>query len=823
MVSRCQSTVSRPKARMLALAVSSLFAGVFCLSAVSPTNAYAATSAAIPKQYAIGAGKLSDVLAQFAARSGVPLSFDPAPLSEIHSPGLNGSYTIEAGFKQILNGSNYALQDKGNGSYSLRKVPVSAVADDRALPAVTVKGGVSLATEGTGSYTTRATGAATGLALSMRETPQSVSVMTRQRIEDQGLQSIGDVLKNAPGITSTQLDSERITFYSRGFTIDMFQYDGIPASIQGGGDSETDPVMYDRVEIVRGATGLLTGSGNPSASINLVRKRANSKTFEGHVSASAASWSNYRATVDLSTPLTETGHVRARIVAAHEDKKSYINGYQRKRSTFYGVVDADVSAATTVSLGASYQNTDAEGATYGGLPFWYSDGTAINWKQYGRSMSIWPKWSTEKVDIYNVFANLDHRFDNGWTMNLAATYKKHDLEFTRLFPWGFPDPSTGVMTQNPSRVKFPGELTNKSVDAKVSGPFRLAGRTHEALFGVGYSREDKNSNRQGASDSVPAWPLFDWSSYPEPTSWGTTLLSEKYIRKQTSSYGVLRFSLADPLTLIVGGRYSRWERTGAGYNGASPYDYNKNSFIPYAGLVYDVTDALSVYASYTSIYNPQNYRMRDGRYLEPTEGASYEAGIKGEFFNGKLNAALSVFRVNQNNFAEIDPGQFVPGTTIRAYRGIDGVTTKGVEIELSGEIASGLQLGLSATHVNSTDAKGANASTASPRNIARLFTTYHLPGDWEKLTVGGGVNWQSRVYNKTGIYHYDAPNGMGEYEQKAYALVNLMARYQFSPKLTLQLNIDNVFDKWYQSAVNFNEQLVWGSPRTFQATLNYKF
>jgi outer membrane receptor for ferric coprogen and ferric-rhodotorulic acid len=811
-------------ARIPSALLSSLLVGLALAVPVVGQPAHSA-SAPVPdvaRAVDVAPGALAQVLTEYASQAGVALTFDARLLGARQSSGLQGRYTPQQGFDVLLASGLLEAVLGPSGGYVVRERPASGAAEPAQLAPITVTG-ASATTEGSRSYTARETAGATGLALSPRETPQSVSVITRQFMDDQGLQSLVDVLHTAPGVTVTQLDSERYSFYARGFAIENIQYDGIPGSYQGSGDSEMDPIFYDRIEVVRGATGLMSGAGQPSASINLVRKRAIHDTLTGELSASAGSWGNRRASVDVSVPLAAEGHVRGRLVAAHEDKDSFIDGYSRRRSTVYGVVDADLNDATTVSVGASYQKTDVQGATYGGLPFWYTDGSPIDWRSQGRSFSIWPRWSTEQVESHSVFANLDHHFANGWVAHVAANYREQDLAFQRLFAWGFPDAQSGLMSANPSRVQFPAVSRQRGIDAKLSGPFTWAGRRHEAVVGVGYSHEDRTTLRRGAADAPAQLSLFDWENYPEPSAWGPAVLSEAYSRRQAGVYGALRLSISDPFTVILGTRYNRWDRSGAGYMGAAAYDYEKKKLTPYMGVVYDLNDRWSAYASYTSIFNPQNYRTRTGAFLEPLKGNSYETGIKGEFFNGALNGALALFQARQDNVAQLDPGQIVPGTTTRAYVGMEGVKTRGIELDMSGEPHPGWNLAFNVTHFRATDATGADAATASPRTVARLFTAYRLPGAWNALTVGGGINWQSRVHNPTGVYHDDAPTGQGSYEQRAYVLVNLMARYDVTKQLSVQVNVNNVFDKWYQSAVNFNEQLVWGAPRNVQATLRYRF
>lgn len=783
------------------------------------------------RSYDIAAGPLGQTLVTIAQQSGLTISVDPALVAGLQAPAVRGSFTPEQAAQRALQGQALALVRTGHGALTVRKAAAAAPAPAHSAIAlaevrVTAQAEARAITEDSGAYTSGAAAPATGLALSARETPQSVSVMTRQRLDDLGVQSVQEVLHNAPGITATQLDSERYNFYARGFSVGNFQYDGVPtqfASQYGAGETEVDSVLYDRVEIVRGATGLLTGAGDPSAAINLVRKRAHSKVFTGTLSAGAASWDNYRASADLSAPLTQDGRVRARVVAASEDKKFYIDGYSRQRQTLYAVVDADLTAATAFSAGASRQQGRAKGVTYGGFPLYYSDGSHIDWRSRGRSFSIWPEWSTEDTDSDNAFAQLDHQWANGWKTTAQAMYSRQKVENTRLFPWDFPDAATGLMSRAPSRVQFPGARDQRSLDLRTSGPFEAFGRHHEASFGLSYSRQKADFDRLGASDGAAALSLFEWAAYPAPASWGSAVASETYDRRQTGAYGAVRWSLADPLHVIVGGRFNRWDRSGAGYMGRNPYDTRQSRFTPYAGLVYDLSPQVSVYGSYTSIYNPQNYRDRQGGLLDPVQGLQWEGGLKGEFLDGRLQASAALFRIKQDNLAQPDAGYSVPGTTSQAYAGARGVTSTGVEFELNGQLQPGWHLAFNAAHFKATDATGADVNTASPRTVLRLYTTWRLPGTWSRLTVGGGLNWQSKTTNVTGVYQSATPRGADTYGQRAYLLASLMARYQLTPQWSLQFNVDNLFDQWYYTSVNFNEQLMWGSPRAYRATATYRF
>lgn len=174
-------------------------------------------------------------------------------------------------------------------------------------------------------YSMKTTAAGTKMPMTQRDIPQSVSIVSQQRMEDQQLQTPGEVMTNTLGISGSQADSDRISYYSRGFEIDNYMVDGIPTYFESRwnlGDALTDTALYERVEVVRGANGLMTGTGNPSASINMIRKHATSREFKGNVSTEYGSWNKQRYVMDLQSPLTADGNVRGRIVAGYQNNDS---------------------------------------------------------------------------------------------------------------------------------------------------------------------------------------------------------------------------------------------------------------------------------------------------------------------------------------------------------------------------------------------------------------------------------------------------------------------------------------------------------------------
>jgi outer membrane receptor for ferric coprogen and ferric-rhodotorulic acid len=620
--------------------------------------------------------------------------------------------------------------------------------------------------------------------------------------------SLTEVMASSPGISAQNYDTERYTFMSRGFSIDNYQYDGIPTAFVAGysaGESSIDPIIYDRVEVVRGATGLLTGAGNPAASINLIRKRADSKTLKAQFSASAGTW-------EISSPLSSEGSVRGRIVAAYQQRHSFLNHYSNTKRLFFGTLQADISHNTTLRLGYNDQQNIPRGSTWGGFPLWYADGGRTDWS---RSLSTAARWSSWGTHTRGAFAGLEHRFANDWRLDALLSYSKHEMDAHLLYLSGQPDRHTGL-GMNASPAYYFGDRIQKSVDVKASGPFVLFGREHELIMGLSRSKQTSDFKHRSPIDPAPVGNFFAWDgSYPEP-AWNPAPTSTLYQRiYQNGTYAAVRFSLAEPLKLIIGGRYSQWKNEIGGRDARS---FSQNAFTPYVGLLYDLNDNLTAYASYTSIFKPQDLQDRSGGWLAPLEGHSYEAGIKGEYLEGRLNASAAVFQINQNNVGQMDEGHRVPGTTKQAYFAAQGTRSRGYDLELKGQLAHGWNIAAGLTHWTGRDQHGDAIQTGQPRTLLRLFTTYRLSGAWHRLTVGGGVNWQSESYMIV-----SGPRGKEKVAQPAYALVELMSRYQFNRQLSLQVNAKNIFNKKYYDQIGFFKQGSWGAPPNIMATASYKY
>lgn len=661
--------------------------------------------------------------------------------------------------------------------------------------------------EGTGSYQQQAVPQVLKLPMTLQELPQSATVITRQRIEDQGLDTLGQVMEQSPGVSRRQYGDDGAgytSFQARGFNITNYVIDGVPttaAALQGyGGVSVMDTAIYDNVAIVRGATGLLSGAGEPSASIMMQRKRPTAE-FQGQVSAGVGSWDRYRGMTDISGPLNDSGSVRGRLVAAYDQSRSWKDGYKGKRDVFYGVIEADLGARTVARLGLEHMDNRYDGSSM--HAFSVSD-TAGNLVEWDRSDSATAAWAYSKQRRTMAFAQLEHEFNDDWSIQMAMG--RSWLNNEQLYGVAAPEPTPqgrGSMTAG-FNEKTP---TQDTADITIKGRFQAWGQGHDIMLGANYyelSRHDMAYARQ----RIPIAQIKDFDrNLPRPDLKITGPDNQR--ARQWGAYAATRLRLTDNLALIAGGRVTNWKD-----HSNTTLRKENGVFTPYAGLVYDWNEQWATYASYTQIFNPQSSQDRDGNYLDPEKGNNYELGVKYLFPGEAASASLAVFQTRKDNLAVVDGKELTPSGS-QAYTAASNTRSEGIEFEINGELAPGWQMGAGYTHYRFRGADGEKIKTDIPADQIKLFTTYRLPGAWHKLTVGGSVQWQSKIFDNqlTGVARETNT-------QKAYAVVDLMARYAITPRADLTVNFNNIFDKTYRLAYSSH---TYGAPRNVMASLRYQF
>ncbi|MGU2287057.1 Fe(3+)-pyochelin receptor FptA [Pseudomonas aeruginosa] len=647
--------------------------------------------------------------------------------------------------------------------------------------------------------------------LKPRELPQSASVIDHERLEQQNLFSLDEAMQQATGVTVQPFQLLTTAYYVRGFKVDSFELDGVPALLGNTASSPQDMAIYERVEILRGSNGLLHGTGNPAATVNLVRKRPQ-REFAASATLSAGRWDRYRAEVDVGGPLSASGNVRGRAVAAYEDRDYFYDVADQGTRLLYGVTEFDLSPDTLLTVGAQYQHIDSI-TNMVGVPM-AKDGSNLG---LSRDTYLNVDWDRFKWDTYRAFGSLEQQLGGGWKGKVSAEYQEADSRLRYAGSFGAIDPQTGDGGQlTGAAYKF--KSIQRSLDANLNGPVRLFGLTHELLGGVTYAQGE---TRQDTARflNLPNTPVnvYRWDPHgvPRPqigqyTSPGTTTTTQKGL------YALGRIKLAEPLTLVVGGRESWWDQD----TPATRFKPGRQ-FTPYGGLIWDFARDWSWYVSYAEVYQPQADRQTwNSEPLSPVEGKTYETGIKGELADGRLNLSLAAFRIDLENNPQEDPDH--PGPPNNPFYISGGkVRSQGFELEGTGYLTPYWSLSAGYTYTSteylkdSQNDSGTRYSTFTPRHLLRLWSNYDLPWQDRRWSVGGGLQAQS---------DYSVDYRGVSMRQGGYALVNMRLGYKIDEHWTAAVNVNNLFDRtYYQSLSNPNWNNRYGEPRSFNVSLRGAF
>ncbi|RBQ26512.1 TonB-dependent siderophore receptor [Arcobacter sp. CECT 9188] len=756
--------------------------------------------------YTIKNMSLKQALEKISKESKLSFIADESLIDGKKATNIENVQDLKEALTKVLEGSGLNATIENN-TIIIKEIPSYKIINGTyILDDVSVKSALGSTTEGSNSYTTGSMNTATKLDLSIRETPQSVKVLTKEYLEDTNITSFQEMINNVTSVTINRLD-ERISPTARGFDVDYFLYDGVPNEYWYYDSSDSDLVIYDRIEIVKGANGLMTGAGNPALGMNFIRKHANSKVFKGDINLSAGSWDDYSASLDIQSPLNIDGSIRARLVAKHQDSKSFMDKYEQKRDTLYGIVDMDLTDTTQISLGTSYQKNDRSGVRWGGLPAFYTDGTKTDFNRKTTLTDDWTYWNSETKTIYS---NITQYLYEDISLNINYTHSKLIQDDALYYFTGEVDKTTGTGIGTIYDNIYHEELKDNNFDIYVKAPFELGGLEHEIVTGFMYNKRDfKGKIKTNILSSSLSNPLINFYDINIPNEF--LKANQNSIPTKTTQIGTYiagKISLMENLKLIVGARLSNWEYINK-TTGSGNREF-KNELTPYAGLIYDIDEYHSLYASYTDIFKPQSRKNKNDEYLDPIVGKNYETGIKGEYLDKRLNTALSIFRVEQDGVGEVDNSGRNIVTGGIAYKSSKGVVSKGVEFEMDGEISDNWNISFGIANFEAKDAQDKKFNTASSRTTANLFTKYKINKD---LSIGGGLNYKSKIY--TG-------SGTRQITQDGYILANVMASYDVTKNLKLQLNINNLFDKKYYEGIDDN-YLSYGEPRSFAVNMRYSF
>lgn len=823
--------------------------------------------------YAIPAQSLSAALRQFAEASGLQLVYDTKITADKMSPGVTGMMNARAALSRILAGSGLTFQFSGDRAVIIAAATgASGGGDDgvRSVGVVNVEGvsgsmpfGALVspvngnngsrdveATENSGSYTTGAASIVSKIPQSLKDTPQTVSVTTSQRIADQNLNSVRDILQAMPGITTTPgATNEEFNVSSRGFRVTTYSYDGgAPVSYDNNGRPMLNIAELDSVQLARGATGLFSGYGDPGGSVNLVRKKPldhEQFTFDLDV----GSWNNFREVIDYTGPLTADKRLRGRIVGSHQSKDYYYDIAHTEKTGIYGILEYDLTPKTLVSVGVS-GNWENSILNTSGLPR-YLTGKVINWPV---STCLCAPGGGENAKKLSAFATITQQIGATWVAKINALYdyQNFDDKIVQVTAAGLgipegatvaPGSASGYRATNPAR--------QTALDASVVGEIHLLGRVHTLAVGGSYQYVNRDGGYTSYYNTVSIPDLFTWDPYTYVIQNPTVKnYAAPYVRSsQYGIYGNLKLEIFKFLHASIGMRYSETIR-----KAIFQYDYtpvpdvvptlrDHSSSRPNLGMNLDITKNLTVYGSYQNIYQPQIYNgalyVLNGAVPPPVTGSNTEGGIKWQSSDKRFNASVAAFKIIQNGILGADYSTGIAKASPQLY----DTRSKGLEFEFNGQILPGWQVSASYTYNDNSFTQSdfynpgvitvTPKTSFTPKHLGKFWTTYRgaAGGPLAGIILGGGANIVSKSYQSTSVCSFD-PVTFGfscvpyNFDTKGYATFSLKAGYQLSKNIEMSVNIENLTNYKTFIATNqeqFSSYNYYIQPRSFLASLRMKW
>lgn len=774
------------------------------------------------RSFDIPAGPLDQALSRLGRQANVQIVVNAALTQGVQSPGVQGYYSVSEGLQRLLAGTGLqAVRDAG-GEFTLRPLPQDQADGSLTLPSLAVTGALESATGPVDGYVARRSATATKTNAAIIETPQSISVVTRDQMDVQGAQTVSEALRYTAGVlTGTGGGQTRFdTVFIRGFGglsnasnftkyVDGLGWPHIPRT-----SVQMDPYALERVEVLRGPSSVLYGQADPGGFVNMVSKRPTDQAF-GELMVQLANHSGRAIGLDLGGPLDEGGALSYRLTGLARDSQTGVDYQKDERQFIAPSVRWALSEDTSLTLQAFYQHDPEQPDTsfvppafagvgpvrspYGKLPIDYFQGDP-NWNRFTRTMKT-------------VGWEFEHAFDEVWSFRQKVRYGEFESD-TRQLNNGTPAPNFMTLPRTASRNT--ADVQTLAADNQLQAQFDTGAIEHTVLVGADW----RDSDFLAKAGSGPA-PTRE--NVYEPV-YGLPVTPVRLSTRTDSDAQQLGLYLQDQLRLdrwvfLAGLREDRAESSTyntslvTGVRSATT-EQSDRATTGRLGVVYLMDNGFAPYASYTTSFEPVVGADRQGAAFEPTEGRQKEIGIRWQPEEGRTMVTLSAYELTKRNVLTPDP---VAPTLYQVQTG--EIRSRGFEVEGKVELMAGLNLlaSYSRSEVEITkdtvEAKVGKRPLAVPERLSSAWLDYNLaahglPG----LTVGAGVRHVSSSYGD-------------EYETlkvPSYTLYDAMARYDFDSDWSLTLNAKNLEDRQYAAACAYGT--CWqGMGRSLQATLKYRW
>ncbi|WP_431484285.1 TonB-dependent siderophore receptor [Pseudomonas solani] len=774
-----------------------------------PAVALAASEA--QQGFNVPAGSLSGALAAFAEQAGVSVAMPPALAAGKQSPGLSGNWSVLEGLQRLMRGTGLEAVPGGEGVYLVRPLPEAGAGVE--LGATSIIGNRQDVSGPLRGYVAERSAAGTKTDTPLIRTAQSVSVVTRDQMDDQGVTSVAQALRYAGGtFAEYRGSSHRVDeVFSRGFGYTPTYLDGL--SFGGESRSQVDPWMLERVELIHGPASVLYGQASPGGLLAMTSKRP-SQDARNALQLGVGTDSLRRGAFDLNGQLDEAGTLLYRLNGVLSKGQAEVDHVDEERHALAPALTWQPDEDTRLTLLGYYQHDPEAGYRN----FWPTEGVA-NSGRFGRLSRHFdvgdPDFYKSEREQSSLGYQFEHRFNDLLTFRQNLRYLQEDADYRQMVFMTMTADGR-YLRRAPSASRE--ELKQWMVDNQLQFDFQTGPLAHTLLAGVDYKRTRLDTDTARDLNWFNNYLLDSQNPvYHVPVGTLTTIDDNSQRAEQLGAY------LQDQIewggwNLMIGGRKDRSEVETDNHLADTRVTVKDDKFTGRVGLLYAFENGISPYASYSTSFEPELSSGAPGSSpFKPTTGKQTEVGVKYQPVGTEALFTLAWFDLTQRNVVAWDSNL--------GYNVQNGeVHSRGLEFEARGNLGENLELVGSFTYLKPEVTESAQAGVEDmqparqPNHLASLWGTYQLatlgvPG----LSVGAGARYVGSSYG-------DARN---TYKVASVTLFDAMLGYELkflAPELegaSVQLNASNLTDKVYAASCAGSDSCFYGASRTLTANLNY--
>ncbi|OSQ38563.1 ferrioxamine B receptor [Thalassospira mesophila] len=768
--------------------------------------------------FSIPARNMDSALTRFADQANVKLFFPSGGVASVKSPAVMGRFTREQALQRLLAGSGYSWRMSNGDTITIEKIATTGAAEgDVVLDPLRVEADKEFerADGPVQGYVAKRSLSATKTDTPILETPQSISVVTSDEIEDQGSQTVMQAMRYTPGAFTGQVGASNRYDYVilRGLvdrSIDNIYLDGMKTMSDDSTYSsmQIDPYFVDRIDTVKGPASVLYGRSSPGGLIALSSKKPEFEQ-KGEVEVSYGTRQQRGVAFDVTGPVSEGGKLAYRLVGKADASDTQFDYAKEERYVIAPSLTANFTDDTRLTLMGYFQR-DPEGGTHNGAP---ADGTlyAHNGRYISRNFFDGDP-SLEKFDRTQnmVGYQFEHDFNDDLTFKQNFRFLDSDVDIDQIYQTGWDG-----NTNNLKRSYYGGyeSLRAFTVDNQLKGNFSTGDVDHTMIGGLDYQQRRSRTNYWYTSAStINPWnPSYGTSGVTlgTPYALATKTLDQTgvYVQDQLA-YENWRLSLGAREDWVETDSLNRLteKRTGE----------DRSKLTTRAGVLYLFDNGIAPYFNYSESFNANLYSDANGDPLAPTEGTQYEAGVKYQPKGRDILLTASVFHIKQENVAIADPVTFV-------YAPAGTIKSQGIELEARAKLTDHFSMTAGYAYTDASydapgDVKDGKTPMQVPEHTASLWGKYSFDaGVLAGLDVGAGARYVGETW-ATADNTQRVPD---------YTIVDLSFDYDLSrvgvENADMRFNINNLFDKDYVASCNTLSNCYFGEERTMLATLRYRF